>query len=145
MVTLKGFFKMSIKDFGIKFIGASLVILTAWLEPYPPPEGTLDLDILVVDGFLNSTDGSASVRLSHAVPLSNDVTFEAEADATVRIQADDGNSFVLALQDSGVYIATGLEIDPNRKYQLQIRTSENQEYVSDFIEIKQSPEIDSVT
>ncbi|MBA4054026.1 MAG: hypothetical protein C0490_04875, partial [Marivirga sp.] len=129
---------------GIRLVCIPLVILSACLEPYPPPESVLDLEILVVDGFLNSTDGSATVRLSHAVPLSSDVTFEPEANATVRIHADNGDSFMLTLQDSGRYFAAGLQIVPTLKYQLRIRTSDDKEYISDYIEIKQSPEIDSV-
>ena len=45
-----------------------LLILTGCIEPYNPPAIADTIDILVVDGFLNGTDSSATVQLSKATP-----------------------------------------------------------------------------
>lgn len=129
----------------IWLISLAFVMLSACLEPYPPPGNLPPVNILVVDGFMNSTDGSAIVRLSRAVPLSDKDVFRPESNATVTILTADGRTFDLVQQDSGRYSLNGMIIDPALRYQLQIRTEDGQDYFSDFVDIRQSPPIDSVT
>lgn len=122
-----------------------IFIASACLEPYQPPAILGDVDVLVVDGFLNSTDGSATVRLSHANALSSQNKIKPESNATVSIHTEGGTFLTLTEQDSGMYTAAGLNIDPAAKYQLSVRTIDQNEYFSDYVEIKQSPAIDSIT
>lgn len=129
----------------ISLIFVCTIAVTGCLESYQPPEIVSDVNILVVDGFLNSTEGSATVRILHATALSDDSKPKPEANATVSIHAEGGTSYVLTEQDSGTYSISGLNIDPATRYQLSIRTSDEEEYVSDYVEIKESPDIDSVS
>jgi len=129
----------------ITLVCTILFVVSGCIEPYQPPPILEDVDILVVDGYLNSTDGSATVRLTHANTLSNQNKPEPEQNAAVAIRTEDGSSYPLIEQDSGTYILTGLNIDPAAQYQLSVRTSDEEEYLSDYVPIKQSPAIDSIT
>ncbi|HMG93232.1 MAG TPA: DUF4249 domain-containing protein [Chryseolinea sp.] len=130
----------------IKLLNTGLIIaVTACVEPYYAPHVAGDLSILVVDGFVNASDGSITVRLSHTAKLTNEAGFPAEKDAVVSVKSDAGDYFNLVEQDSGRYGADGLTIDPLLKYQLYINTSGGEEYISDFISITETPPIDTLS
>jgi hypothetical protein len=73
----------------------------ACVEPYPTPEGASDLSILVVDGFVDGTDGVATVQLTHTTKLNEDSGSPAEKGAIVSIKAETGASYALIEQDPG--------------------------------------------
>src|SRR6187551_315763 len=53
------------------FILSLGILVTACIEPYPAPVIDGDIDYLVIDGSVDGLDGTASVTLSHAVPLAS--------------------------------------------------------------------------
>lgn len=122
-----------------------LVTTVACVEPYPVPDVADDLSILVVDGFVDASDGIATVRLTHSTKLNEDGGAPAEEGATVSIKTETGDSFTLMEQDSGRYTAEGLVIDANKQYQLYIRTNGGGEFLSDYVTVKDTPPIDSIT
>lgn len=122
-----------------------VILVVGCVEPYPAPDTGITTSILVVDGFINASDNSATVKLSKAVPLASNDGYPAERGAHVTIHSENGNSFTLIEGDSGKYSASGLSVDFTTKYQLNIRTSDNRTIVSDFISVMQTPPIDSVT
>ncbi|HEX6893441.1 MAG TPA: DUF4249 domain-containing protein [Chryseolinea sp.] len=129
-----------------RLIGAALLLTAAaCVEPYPAPDVADDLSILVVDGFVDGSDGVATVRLTHSTKLNEETGSPAEKGATVSIRTDTGDSFTLIEQDSGRYTAEGLVIDASKRYQLYIRTKSGVEYASDYVTVKDTPPIDSVT
>lgn len=123
----------------------AILISIGCVEPYHPPDMGENISILVVDGFINASDGSATVRLTKAVALSKTDGYPAEKGADVTIRSEKGDSFKLLEQDSGKYSLHGLAIDFSTTYQLNIRTSDNRSIVSDYISIIKTPPIDSVT
>jgi hypothetical protein len=122
-----------------------IIVATACVEPYYAPNVGGDLNTLVVDGFVNASDGSITVRLSHPVRLTNERGRSAEKGAVVSVRSDAGDYFNLIEQDTGRYVVDGLTINPLSKYQLYISTSSGEEYLSDLISITQSPDIDSLS
>lgn len=122
------------------FLGA----VSGCLEPYQPPVVATDIDILVVDGFMNTTSSTATVRLTHANTLSEETQNNPEANAVVSIRSDENDVYVLIEQDPGLYSLSGLLIDPEKKYQLIIHTQDQQDYLSDLVPIQESPPIDSI-
>lgn len=122
-----------------------LLLSISCLEPYQPPEIAQNIKILVVDGFVNSTAGSANVKLSHTNPISSESSGEPETNATVTIEDENGASFSLTEQPSGYYTAEGMDININSKYRLVIQRSDNQRVSSDFIALKNAPPIDSIS
>src|SRR5688572_4815166 len=122
-----------------------LVALTGCIEPYNPPAITDPIDILVVDGFLNSTDSSATVRLSKATPLASGEGQVPELNASVRIEDEAGNFLPLTEIGEGNYFATNLTVNSALKYRLFVATNSRKEYVSDYVDVKITPAIDSIS
>lgn len=125
---------------------SSLVVMAACIEPYFPKGVTEATSLLVIDGFLNASDGSASVTLTHAIPLSENIPFPAEKGANVTIRSADGESvFHLAETSDGVYKADNLNCNPTSAYSLHIETSNGKSYTSDNIQLRRSPQLDSIS
>jgi hypothetical protein len=122
------------------------LFLAGCVEPYPPPISNSLVDFLVVDGYLDNTDGSATVALSRAIPLSSSSgSTPPERDAIVIVEDSDGNSFNLVESEPGIYKQPSLPVVLGKEYRVRIKTTDEQEYVSDFVSAKSVPPIDSVT
>jgi Domain of unknown function (DUF4249) len=121
----------------------ALLVLSC-IEPYDPPVEQRVLDILVVEGFMNATDRTASVRLSHTLTISDSNKPIPELNANVSVRSSHGASYLLSELDSGQYLARDLIIDKNSLYTLHIKTKSGIEYVSDTIRVKETPPIDSL-
>ena len=122
----------------------SLVILASCIEPFEPDLHSDTFNILVVDGFINSTNNSATVRFSRAVSLSEEVPPSQDIVATVNIEDEAGTTFTLNNQGLGYYSLENIALDNSRKYRLHIYSQFDEEILSDFIELKDTPPIDSV-
>lgn len=122
-----------------------LIGMTSCLEPYSPPEITGSIDILVVDGFLNSSDNSATVRLSKAKPLSDETNEVIEVSALVQIEDENGNSQSLEGISGGYYSSSQMQLSAGTKYRLSIVRDDGRRYYSDFITLTTCPPIDSIS
>ena len=122
-----------------------VVALTACLEPYTPPEIKDDVNILVVDGFINTTDSSSKVYLSKAVPLSHNEAPRVVSNALVQVEEENGPSYILQELESGTYALTKMNLDPAKRYRLSVLTNNDTKYYSDFIDLVATPQIDSIT
>jgi hypothetical protein len=116
------------------------------IEPYNPPAIDELVDILVVDGFLDSSNKTALVRLSKATALSD----ESDADNYVSgafVQVEEESGMVQTLQElgNGMYVLNNADVSSDKKYRLTIQNVNNKRYLSEFIELTRTPEIDSVT
>jgi hypothetical protein len=128
----------------IFLIPVYIILVTGCVEPYAPPVIESDVNYLVVDGFVNSSNGTATVKLSRAIALSATTTPPPETGAAVSVEDDRGNSTSLSGDDTGNYTGAGIPIDITGKYRLRIRTIDGKEYISDYIELKQTPAIDEL-
>jgi len=122
-----------------------LVGLSGCLDPYFPPLRPEAVNLLVVDGFLDTSDGTASVTLSRGVPLTEPNEFPSVKGAFVAVEDGYGNSYPLKEKDSGRYQVTGIPTSGNTNYRLHLFTSDHDEYYSDFVAPLATPEIDSIT
>jgi hypothetical protein len=120
------------------------VVAIGCLEPYVPEIITSNQDYLVVDAFLTD-NGTATVNITHSLPLDSVARPEPEEHATVSLHNEVGPVANLSYAGEGLYTATGLHININDRYQLKIKTADARQYESDFIPVKISPPIDSVT
>lgn len=120
------------------------IALLGCVEPYQPELKNEDFNILVVDGYINTTDDQATVKLSRAVPVNADIPPSQEVNATVFIEDEGGDSYNLNSIGMGIYFADHLGLDASKKYRLHLQTSADAEYVSDYVEMTNSPPIDSV-
>ncbi|HTE31917.1 MAG TPA: DUF4249 domain-containing protein [Chryseolinea sp.] len=123
----------------------SLVCLSGCVEVYQPPDVPADIDLLVVDGFINTTGESATVRLTYAIPLDTVSQPVPEENASVVIEKNDGSEYTLNGKGNGVYEISNTTFEFSAQYRLHIRTHKSKEYFSDYIGLKRTPPIDSVT
>lgn len=123
---------------------ALAISITGCVEPYEPSVTKQVTNYLVVDAVINSTDGSASVNLTRTLPLYADEPVPRELNATVNIEDQEGAVYPLSEIGNGIYEQSGLAVDTDKQYRLRIRTADNQEYLSQFIPVKNSPPIDSI-
>jgi hypothetical protein len=120
-----------------------MIISFSCFESYQPPDVNNAASYLVVDAFVNSTNGSATVKLSHTVPLSSSDTLDQVNNATITLEDESGNSSALRFDGDGLYQAMNLEILSSRKYRLVI-LSDGKKYQSDFVTVQITPPIDNV-
>jgi len=119
--------------------------IASCIEPYNPPAISETVDLLVVDGLINIVDNSAKVSLSKATPIANDDGHVAEINATVRIEDDKGGIYSLIEEADGTYTSVNMDLSLSKKYRLIIVRGNGKEYFTDFIELKQTPTIDSIS
>jgi hypothetical protein len=127
----------------ILFSSCLILLAAACVDPYDPPYSDKAVNFLVVDGFLNSGSKSAEIKLSIAVPLASSTVSNPLSKAVVQIEGEDGTRILLPETRSGTYSAASLNVSTGKKYQLRIKTA-SQEYLSDVVELKLSPVLDSV-
>lgn len=121
-----------------------LLTLGGCLETYSPPLNLVEEQVLVVDGFLNATDGSVYVELSRAQALAATDPPKLELGAIVSLVDELGTSTSLLATQPGRYETQGLSVNPNQRYQVKIKTSDGGEYESDLVEVRAAPPITSL-
>jgi hypothetical protein len=117
------------------------MLLFSCLDPYQPPVTDQEVNFLVIDGFVNTSNGSVDVTLSRALVLWKVASPEPERGAQVVLEESGGNTYPLAELPQGKYTVTSPAIVADREYRLYIRTQSGKEYRSQFITPKQSPAI----
>lgn len=121
-----------------------ILAASSCLEPYNPPEISDNIDILVVDGFINSSDQTATVRLTKATPLSDISGNDTGVNALVQIEDENGFMQTLNAEDDGYY-SSHVQLSEDMKYRLSIVRSDEKRYHSEFISLMSCPPIDSIT
>ncbi len=122
-----------------------ILVMVSCIEPYTPPEIENNPNILVVDGFLDGTKRECLVSLTRTQSLGSTEAPNVEIGATVSLQEKDGNTFVLIDQLNGKYSITNLPVGVQKEYKINVKTKDGKEYTSDYVVLKSSPPIDSVT
>ena len=136
---MKNFFRISVG------CTALMMVFVCCKQEYIPQLKEKNVKLLVVEGFLNSGQGPTKIRLSRTVNLTDVVVTKAEVGAQVRVEGENGNSFILTGNPNGEYSIAQLALTNNIKYRLWIKTTDGKEYVSDFTPVKYTPPIDSLT
>ena len=122
-----------------------VVAVIACVEPYDPPLDDEDINLLVVDGFLNATTDSARIRLTRTLPVKSTDQIPAESGALVGIEDDQGSFHPLSESSGGIYKGPVPGAGAHARYRVLIRTRNDREYVSEFSTVIQTPPIDSIT
>jgi len=120
------------------------VFFTGCVEPYVPSLIVIDHDLLVIDGFLVGND-STFIRLSRTQVIAEDTASQPEPGAFLQIESENGNKYLLAEKNKGLYAGPSFGLDPAGQYRLRVITSNAHEYLSDFASMNSSPLLDSVT
>ncbi|HMJ71047.1 MAG TPA: DUF4249 domain-containing protein [Cyclobacteriaceae bacterium] len=123
---------------------AAFIFLMGCIEPYEPPYSDKDVGFFVVDGFLDSGNKTATVKLSFAVPLDASTTANPARKATVSVEREDGSVISLTETSDGVYKTSSDLIETGKKFKLRVSIN-SKEYVSDPVPLKASPVLDTIT
>lgn len=129
-----------------------LFISLAWFvfsckKPFAPKAITANNNYLVVDGVINTgKNGVTTIKLTRSRNI-GDSTYAPlpENGATITIENGMGNMYPLQQQPDASYASNPLNLDTSQTYRLNIVTSNGEQYQSDFVKVKQSPAIDSIS
>ncbi len=123
------------------------ILYVSCKKNYNPPAINVDNRFLAIDGSLvNSVDSPSVFRLSRTTKLTDSTfAYNAETGATLSVEDSSGGSFAFVEIDAGKYISNPLSLNLSDKYRLKITTSSGEDYVSDYVPVKQTPTIDSVS
>ncbi|MCW3120341.1 MAG: hypothetical protein JWM28_4423, partial [Chitinophagaceae bacterium] len=124
----------------------AIILLISCKETYDPPVVKTNLNLLVVDGFLNNSSDTTLIRLSHTRKLADGTANSAESISQITLEDATGATlYHFQEMGDGQYIVPGINLDVNKKFKLRIKTADGKQYASDEIEVKQTPLIDSVS
>jgi len=126
------------------FIAVSL-ILTGCIKPFDPQIEEMEESYLVVDALIDIRTGQGKIILSRTQSLDvvNRITYE--AGSSVWLETENGKEIPFIEINEGVYTSELLGFEKNDIIRLNINTKENGAYQSDFVPVKISPEIDSIS
>src|SRR5688572_1498732 len=132
--------------FEMKQLSASILIIimiAGCKDRYDADLKDTDKSLLVVEGVLNVGMDSTMITLSMTVNVNAKTIFKPVTGAKLSVEDKNGNIIPLNAMTAGRY-GNKLNLGLGNEYRLRI-TSDNKEYLSDFITARQSPPIDSIT
>jgi len=112
-------------------------------KPYNPPAIITPGSYLVVEGVINTGTDTTIIKLSHTVNIASKMTANPVHLAILTIESDNNSIYPLTEATKGNYVSAGLNLDNARKYRLRIKIG-NEQYLSDFVPVKNAPPIDTV-
>lgn len=121
-------------------------ILLPWVgckERFDPPLSPAQSNYLVVEGFIN-VKGYTTITLRRTVPLKDTAGLKTETGAQVTIVGEDNSTYNVKEKGSGTYMSDSLVLRLNQKYHIHIKTKSGGEYFSEYVQVNQTPAIDSI-
>ena len=134
-----------IKSSYIWYLMVLVIIIAGCKKPYNPQVISSNDHYLVVEGVINSGNDSTIISLSKTVKLSENVSTQPVTNYTVVVEGEQGGvSYTLQSEGNGKYDIAHMNLDATKKYRLHITTPDGKGYASDYVEVKQTPPIDSI-
>ena len=134
-----------VKSFQIQGLALAVVIFAAACrEPFDPNIRPEQTNYLVVEGFINA-QGSTNITLSRTTLPKDTAATHPEQGAAITIMGEDNSAFRLSERPAGYYQSDSVSLNSNQKYRILIKTSEGKEYLSDYLSVKKTPPLDSVS
>lgn len=121
-----------------------LLFLVNCRVPYTPPIKSTGTGYLVVEGYIDGA-GPTTIRLSHTIAVSDTAQPAPELNAKVIVEDDHQNGYTLPDRGNGSYSLSSLNLNSSYRYRVHIFTAAGKEYVSDYVPLKQSPPLDSIS
>lgn len=122
----------------------SLVAFWGCKKAFNPVIDQTDVNILVVEGMINTGTDSTIIKLSRTVPVGKKTTSSPETKAVITVENAQTTVLTLTENGKGIYGAPPKTLDNTKQYRLRIRTSNGKVYLSDLVDAKVTPPIDSV-
>lgn len=121
-----------------------ILALFSCKEAYKPETTSVNSNILVVEGFINTGADSTIIKLGRTVILAQKNSIKVESGATIFVESDANEKYLLKEEKPGRYASPNLNLNPSKKYRLNIKTAKGSNYLSSFVIAKISPPIDSL-
>ena len=121
-----------------------LIITFSCREPFTPEIDRYE-NILVIDGLITDQEGPYVVKLTRSFAF--DESFPApEEGALVRIMDEDNVMYECPEDEAGIYKSNdSFRGKIGSSYKLLVSTSDQQNYESDWVELRDVPKIDSIS
>ena len=126
------------------FVYCMLLVLAAGCkEKFDLPTDSPDTGYLVIEGVISPGPQTTRIDLSRT-NKANSSTKQFEKKALVQVEGDDNSVQTLPETFDGAYTSV-LNIDNAKQYRLRIKTSDGNEFLSDYVGVKVTPPIDSIS
>ena len=122
-----------------------IILFASCKDVYNPSLKNQGYNYLVVEGNIVAGGDSTFVHLTRTTTVSDSSTVQPELSAVVKVEGQSGEVYQLQEEGNGFYFSAPLNINPAENYRLHIFTSNGREYASDYVPVKQTPPIDSVS
>lgn len=134
------------KIFNIIWIFLLPAFFTGCKDKYFPEIPSTETNFLVVEGVLNAGNEPTTVRITRTYDINGNIgNLRGETNAVVTVEGNDNSSRPLTMADAGTYQSSNLALSATNEYRLRIKTMDGKEYLSSYVKVKTSPEIDSVS
>ncbi len=120
-----------------------LFILTSCKEEFNPSLSNSDVDLLVVEGYIDISGDDSFIQLSRTQPVQSELPFVPETNARLTLTDEAGTSWAFNEVAPGKYLIN-VTVGQTGKYRLGIRLSNGKEYLSDPITPIVTPEIEEL-
>lgn len=120
-----------------------LLLMSACLEPFHPDVPEEQIQLLVVDGYINIGPGKTTIKLSQVRTLQQGVSYDGLRDATVEVIDVEGTRYSLPATINGEYSAD-LNLSDDHTYKLSVTLKNGKHYESALLTPKITPAIDSL-
>lgn len=115
-------------------------------EKYVPNINLPVTGYLVVDGYINSGAGPTTFVLTRTTKLNIDsISYETKAIVSVESKLTSRGVLLPETSKRGTYSVAQLSLNPSDQYRLRILTQAGREYVSEYVTVRRTPDIDSIS
>jgi len=119
-------------------------MIGACSTPLVIPTTQFNSNLLVVEGLINTGSDSTIITLSRTVLVSAKTTAKPETKAIITVENATSTVGTLTEIVNGTYASKGLNLDNTKQYRLRIKSSNGKMYLSDWVNAKVTPPIDSL-
>lgn len=120
------------------------LLLFSCKDKYFPNIPSTGTGYLVIEGVLNAGNEPTTINITRTYDLNGTSANNGETGAVVTVEGKDNSVKQLTPISAGVYQNEYLNLLTNNQYRLHIKTKDGKEYVSDYVNVKITPEIDSI-
>jgi hypothetical protein len=113
-------------------------------KAYSPRAIISSANYLVVEGMINTGQDSTVFKLSRTARINASTTIIPENGAQVTIEGKNNASYPLTELSTGRYGSATLGLDSTQQYRVRIKTADGKEYLSDMVQSRATPPIDSI-
>ena len=127
-----------------KLLTIIIILLVAGCkEKFISPAPNVVTGYLVVEGVVNNGQEPTNIRLSRTTSL-DDENIIKESGAIVKLESSNNTSLLLYESNEGSYTLDNLQLDTSLRYRLNVTTSNNEQFLSDYVPVIYNPPIDSI-